>query len=179
MSNNLPIEADDNLPNSAKEHYSFLNLILLIAIGPITSYFLVLLVTNGIEWISLELWRLAVEWPDQIYIGAILGGLGGGFMALVEVLLDRREIRLITAPNLLSSDLAYITMIIAISYILEILVEMVFIQVILFCLEIAFFLVFSRNLAKYTLNPPKNNQKKAPLYPNQDSETFETFLEEE
>ena len=179
MSTNSPVESDSDIPISSKESYSLLNFILIIIIGPVTNYFLVVLVTNGIEWISSELWRLAVEWPDLIYVGAILGGLGGGFITLGELLLDRKNIRPITAPNLISSDLAYIMMIIGITYLLEVLVEMVFIQMLLFCLEIVFFLVFGRNLAKYTLNPPKDDRKEDIVNPNQESETHETFSVEE
>ncbi|NHJ02386.1 MAG: hypothetical protein EAX86_09650 [Candidatus Heimdallarchaeota archaeon] len=178
MTSNLPIEDKETALMVQPKKPSYLNILLSVLIAPITSYFLIVLITSGIEFISLELWQLKVVWPSVIFLGAVIGGFGGGMLVVIEAVLNMKKLRPITPPDLLSSDLAYISIIIGITYILEMIVEMIFLQVLLFLLEIALFFVFSRNLAKFTLIPPRKEAKKDISSLNLNSEDLGSYSEE-
>ncbi len=128
-----------------------LNLIISMIIAPISSILIIFFVTSIIELISRDQWSVQIVWPPLVFIGAFIGGITGSIILYGEIWLIKNEKIDLIRPQLLSSDLLYITAIGVIVYILEIFSESLILQGILFLLEIVWFSVLSWNIGKNVL----------------------------
>ncbi|MFX0087603.1 MAG: hypothetical protein ACFFAU_18280 [Candidatus Hodarchaeota archaeon] len=132
-----------------------------LLIAPLSSFFILLLLTSGIGVIARENWPSnTILWPQAIYISGTLGGLLGGCVVCWEIWMNFTNDRPITPSKLFSSDLLYIMLLFLLTYLLEFLSESISLQGLFFVLEMAFFLVIGRNISKFTLEKP-NTQKKS------------------
>ena len=62
-------------------------------------------------------------------------------------------------PQLLSSDLLYISLLIILTYVLEFLSESFILHGIFFMLEIGIFIIIGRNISKYTMERPNKQRE--------------------
>lgn len=132
-----------------------------LLVAPVSSVIIILFITSALAFIARENWaNNVIIWPSVLYIGAILGGLIGGIVVCWEIWMSHSNNRPISNPQLLSSDLFYIALLIILTYVLEFLSESFILQGIFFMLEIGLFIVVGRNISKYTLEKP-NDQEKA------------------
>ena len=128
-----------------------LNLILAMLIAPISGFLIVLFITSLIGVVSRELWSLQILWPPLLFVGGVVGGIIGAIMVCGEIWLVKDEKMEIIEPQIISPDLFYIGGLALIVYILEILSESIFLQGILFILEIGWFSILCWNLSKSVL----------------------------
>ncbi|MFX0205709.1 MAG: hypothetical protein ACFFDT_06950 [Candidatus Hodarchaeota archaeon] len=143
---------DDDNPNENLEKISLGNLVLAIILAPLISLCLVIFITNGIQFIAQEQWPgIPILWPPLLYLGGIVGGAIGGIVTLIEIRALINQNQPLTPVQLFSSDLFYLTLLMLLTYLLELLSENLIFQGILFILEIAFFVVIGRNVSRKSL----------------------------
>jgi hypothetical protein len=128
------------------------DLVLAIIVAPVTSICLVIFITSGIQFIAQEQWSgVPILWPPALYLGGIIGGIIGGIVAFVEIRAFINQDQSLSPIQLFSSDLFYLTLLILLTYVLELLSENLIFQGILFILEIAVFVVIGRNISRKSL----------------------------
>ncbi|MFX1505416.1 MAG: hypothetical protein ACFFDC_04790 [Promethearchaeota archaeon] len=146
---------DDDNPNESSENSEEIsqgNLVLAVILAPLTSLCLVILITNGIQFIAQEQWPgIPILWPPVLYLGGIVGGAIGGIVTLIEIRTIVNQNQPLTPVQLFSSDLFYLTLLMLLTYVLELLSENLIFQGMLFILEIAFFVVIGRNISRKSL----------------------------
>jgi membrane protein implicated in regulation of membrane protease activity len=156
MENNT--ELSDSPIISAKK-VTFWDMALAIIIAPITSFFIILLLTNVINFISREDWDLPIIWPPELFIAGLIGGFIGGIITFWEIRMVQNNKRDLIPGKLFSPDLLYIGGLAVLTYFLEILSESLLLQGLLFLLEIAWFIVLGWNISKLSLERPKKEEK--------------------
>jgi len=150
---------DSDKQQSRLKKTPWLNYIFALLTGPVTCYFIVLLLTSGIRIITKEQWpNNLIRWPIVLFYGGILGGLIGGIILCWEIWMDYSDKKPITPPQLLSSDLLYLFALFLLVYLLEFLSESISLQGLFFILYIAFFLVIGRNIGKSVLEKPETQK---------------------
>lgn len=128
------------------------NVAIALLIPPIIGFLIVFLITNLFELAAKELWpSLPVIWPEVLYYGGIFGGALGGIVAIAEIIMYHSHNRQLTPGKIFPPDLYYIGGIIFLTYALEFLSESQLLQVILFLLELLFFVVIGWNISKILL----------------------------
>ncbi|UCE13722.1 MAG: hypothetical protein JSV04_00770 [Candidatus Heimdallarchaeota archaeon] len=132
--------------------YSLWNLGLATAIASLSSFLIVLAFTTALSFISRELWTEMIIWPPALFIGGGVGGGIGGILASWEIRTAINEKSKITPFQLFPPDLFYLSILVLLTYVLEMLSESLILQILLFVLEIALFIVIGRNISKLTLN---------------------------
>ncbi len=164
---NTEISQNQTAPSKVIPWGSFVYALL---IAPISSFFIVLLLTSGIGVIARENWPSnIILWPQALYISGILGGLLGGCVACWEIWMHFTNDRPISPSKLFSSDLLYITLLFLLTYLLEFISESISLQGLFFVLEMAFFLVIGRNISKFMLEKPNAQKKSSESPPDSDS----------
>lgn len=145
---------DDNPTESSElsEEISQGSLLLAIISAPLISICIVILITNGIQFIAQEQWAgVPILWPPVLYLGGIVGGTIGGIVTFIEIRTIINQNQRLSSVPLLSSDLFYLTLLMLLTYVLELLSENLLFQGMLFILEIAFFVVIGRNISRKSL----------------------------
>jgi hypothetical protein len=158
---------DDNSTESSdnSEEISQGNLLLAIILAPLISICIVIFITNGIQFIAQEQWAgVPILWPPVLYLGGIVGGTIGGIVTFIEIREIIDQNRPLNPVPLFSSDLFYLTLLMLLTYVLELLSENLIFQGILFIFEIAFFVIIGRNISRksleiMTLTEEAENQK--------------------
>ena len=128
-----------------------LNIVIALLIPTAVGYLSIVLITNLFTFISRELWTYSVIWPEVLYTGGLIGGILGGILAIAEVALFHYKNYDITSGETLSSDLYYIGVLIVFTYVLEFFSESLLLQIVLFLLEVGFFMVLGWNMSKLSL----------------------------
>ncbi|MHA1973572.1 MAG: hypothetical protein ACTSW1_11295 [Candidatus Hodarchaeales archaeon] len=129
-----------------------------LVISTTSAFVVVFFLTNIIEFIARQepTWiNIKIFWPTILYLGAIIGGMIGTTLSYIELKLWQENNYSITPGKIAPNDLVYIILLFIMTYALEILSESLILQGIMYLLEIGFFIVFSRNLTKLTLEKPK------------------------
>lgn len=143
-------EPYDSSENS--EDISQGNLILAIILAPLSSLCIVIFITNGIQFIAQEQWAgVPILWPPLLYLGGIVGGTIGGIVAFIEIRAIINQNQSLSPVQLFTSDLFYLSLLILLTYVLELLSENLVFQGILVILEIALFVVIGRNISRKSL----------------------------
>lgn len=141
-----------NESSKSSEEISLGNLVLAIILAPLTSICIVLFITNGIQFIAQEQWSgIPILWPPVLYLGGIVGGTIGGIVTLIEIRSIINQNQPLSPVQLFSSDFFYLTLLLLLTYLLELLSENLIFQGMLFILEIAFFIVIGRNISRKSL----------------------------
>ncbi|PWI49215.1 hypothetical protein CEE45_02420 [Candidatus Heimdallarchaeota archaeon B3_Heim] len=177
---------EDNQVDMSKYQLTYqpinvLNVIIALLIPAVVGYFTVLLITSVFTFISRELWSIPVVWPGILYYGGLIGGVFGGIIAIVEVALFHHKNRQISSGKIIPSDLYYIGVLALFTYVLEFFSESLLLQVVLFILELGFFLVLGWNISKLSLESRisvnKENQLTTGIIPANKASTENTETE--
>ena len=148
------IEEPEEKIIKTKIGYKTINLIYLgmaLLIPTIVSYFIVLFFTSSIGVISRQLWTLPIIWPEQLYLGGIIGGFLGAIVGILDIWMVNNRDREIRPGKMLSPDLYYIIILIGFTYVLQFISDSLVPQIIFFLLEIGIFLIIGWNLSKILL----------------------------
>ena len=156
-----------NKVDTSKYHLTYqplnvLNVIIALLIPTAVGYLSIVLITNLFTFISRDLWSISVNWPEILYLGGLLGGLFGGIIAITEVALFHYKKRKINSGKTLPSDLYYIGVLAVFTYVLEFFSESSLLQIVLFLLELGFFVVLGWNMSKLSLET-RISLKKEPV----------------
>ncbi|MFX0173894.1 MAG: hypothetical protein ACFE9L_18575 [Candidatus Hodarchaeota archaeon] len=138
---------------------TFWNMVLAFISAPITSFMVIVFITNVITFISREDWNLPIIWPPELFIAGIIGGLIGGFITLLEIMMVQANKRDLIPGQLFPPDLLYIGGLAVLTYFLEIISESLLIQILLFLLEIAWFVILGWNISKVFLGGQEKQEK--------------------
>ena len=92
-----------------------------------------------------------IIWPPALFVGGTLGGGIGGIVASWEIRAAINENSAITPFQLFPPDLFYLSLLVLLTYVLEMISESIIFQILLFVLEIAWFVVIGRNISKLVL----------------------------
>ncbi|MFX0123905.1 MAG: hypothetical protein ACFFAE_09725 [Candidatus Hodarchaeota archaeon] len=138
-----------NNTSQKTEDISLTNLVLAIILAPVSSFGIIIFFTSAIQFIAQEHWsQIPIIWPPALYLGGIIGGTIGGLIAYIEIRSFLKQNHSLSSVQLFSSDLFYVSLLILLTYILELLSESLLFQGLLFILEIAFFTVIGRNISR-------------------------------
>ncbi|MFX0015409.1 MAG: hypothetical protein ACFE98_12530 [Candidatus Hermodarchaeota archaeon] len=141
-----------NNSSSDSEDISPWQITLAIVLAPFTSAVLVIFATEVIDLISQEQWaNVPIIWPPLLYIGGIVGGTIGGFVALMELRSVQYKNSALRPTKLFSPDIFYLGLLITLTFMLEMLSESELLQGLLFILEVLFFIVIGRNISRKSL----------------------------
>jgi hypothetical protein len=138
---------------------TFWNIALAFISASITSFMVIVFVTNVITFISREDWDLPIIWPPELFIAGIIGGLIGGIVTLWEIRMVQANKRDLIPGQLFSSDLLYIGGLAVLTYCLEIFSESLLVQIVLFLLEIAWFVILGWNISKVFLGGQETQEE--------------------
>lgn len=141
------------------EEYSLWNLGQVTVMASLSSFLIVLAFTTVVSLISRELWSEMIIWPPALFVGGALGGGIGGILASWEIRTAINEDSPITPAQLFPPDLFYLSLLVLLTYVLEMLSESIFLQILLFILEIAWFVVIGRNISKFALKITETPEK--------------------
>ncbi|MFX0150832.1 MAG: hypothetical protein ACFFAJ_08640 [Candidatus Hodarchaeota archaeon] len=138
---------------------TFWNVALAFISAPITNFMVIVFITNIITFISREDWNLPIIWPPELFIAGIIGGLIGGVITLWEIRMVQANKRDIIPGQLFPPDLLYIGGLAVLTYFLEIISENLLILILLFLLEIAWFVILGWNISKVFLGELEKQEK--------------------
>lgn len=148
-------------PGNHSEEIPTAQLAISMALAPLSSFSIVLILTNVINLISRQEFDEPIIWPQLVFIGAILGGSLGALIAYWEIRISQKNNQSMRPGKILSIDLAYIFGLAGLIYLLEIISESLILQGLLFLCEIAWFTVLGLNISKVTFEiPSKGNESK-------------------
>lgn len=158
-------------PSQKSEDISLWDLILAVVLAPLSSFCIVIFFTSAIQFIAQEQWpHVPIIWPPVLYLGGIVGGTIGGLIAYVEIRSIVNQNHPLNPVQLFSSDLFYLSLLILLTYVLELLSENLVLQGLLFILEIAFFVIIGRNISRKSLEILTVTEKPEPQDTDTESE---------